>query len=131
MIRSLVRAGLPFLLLLFGLCASAAGQGQELNRPPDPSARRMVERAIILAESDSPQAALTLLRKARFISPNYLRAHVEYVNIKANYLGRYDNAEAEYDSVIRRFPESPIYLLAWHFNPRGAAVGAAEGGLEL
>lgn len=95
MIRSLVRACLSLLLLLCGLRASAAGQRRELNQPPHPSARRLVERAVALAESDRPRAALTLLDKARSISQNYLRAHIEYINVKANYLARYDDAEAE------------------------------------
>lgn len=125
MTPSFVRACLPLLLVLCGLRASAAGQGRELNQPPHPSARRLVERAVALAESDRPRAAITLLNKARSISPNYLRAHVKYINVKANYLGRYDDAEAEYGSLIRRFPDRPVYLLAWHFNPRGAAGRSA------
>ena len=125
MTHSLVRACLPLLLLLFGLRASAAGQGQELNRPSHPSARRLVERAVTLAESDRPRAALTLLSQSRSISPNYLRAQVEYINVKANYLGRYDDAEAEYISLIKRFPDHPIYLMAWHFNPHGEAGRSA------
>lgn len=96
-----------------------------MSQLPRPSARRLVERAVALAESDRPRAALSLLDKARSISPNYLRAHVEYINVKANYLGRYDGAAAEYGSLVKRFPNRPVYLLARHFSPRGEAGRSA------
>lgn len=89
------------ILLVAGLVVPALGQGQELNTPPDPAAIELVKRAVLLAESDRPASALAAIKKALSISPNYLRAHIEYRNIKTNFLDRYDEVETEYQSLIR------------------------------
>jgi len=108
------------LVLIFGSKLEAQDKGQHLNQPPPPAARELVKRAVVLAESDKPWAAIAALRKALSLSPNYLPAHVEYGNVKANYLNRSDEVEAEYRSLIGRFPRNPVYHMAFYFRFTGA-----------
>jgi thiol-disulfide isomerase/thioredoxin len=107
------------LLLLISLVAPIFGQGQDLNLPPRPAAKQLVEQAVVRAELDRPREAILFLQKALSISPNYFRAHLEYRYIKTNYLDRYDEVEAEYHSLIRRFPTNPVFLLAENYRSRG------------
>src|SRR5688500_12537475 len=96
-----------FALLILGSNVHALDKGGHLNQPPPPPVRELVRRAVLLAESDKPWAALAALKKALARSPHYLRAHVEYGNVKANFLGRSDEVEAEYRSLTKRFPHNP------------------------
>jgi hypothetical protein len=82
-------------LLMIGWNLQAQDKGQRLNQPPTPAARDLVKQAVVLAESDKPLAALAALKKARSLSPNYLQAHVEYRNVKANFLNRSDEVDEE------------------------------------
>ena len=108
------------LVLIFGSKLEAQDKGQHLNQPPPPAARELVKRAVLLAESDKPWAAIAALKKALSLAPNYLQAHIEYGNVKANYLNRSDEVEAEYRSLIRRFPRNPVYHMAFYFRFTGA-----------
>jgi thiol-disulfide isomerase/thioredoxin len=105
------------------VCANAyaltKNDGSELNQPPPPAAVGLVKRAVILAESDKPLAAIAALRKAMALAPNYLQAHIEYRNVKANFLNRQDEVDAEYQALIKRFPRNPVYLMAVNYRPNG------------
>lgn len=108
-----------FSLLILSSGVQAIDNGRQLNEPPSFATRELVKRAVILAESDKPWAAIAAIKKAISLSPNYLPAHVEYGNIKADYLGRSDQVEAEYRSLIKRFPRNPVYLMALYFQTKG------------
>ncbi len=73
----------------------------------------------MLAEADKPFAALAAVKRARALSPDYLRAHIEYINIKSNFLGRYDDVQEEYESLIRRHPKNAVYLMAIYYRSNG------------
>jgi peroxiredoxin/tetratricopeptide (TPR) repeat protein len=105
-------------LLISAATASVLAQGSELNQPA-PRAAQLVRQAIVLAEADKPLAALVAVRRARLISPNYLRAHIAYREIKTNYLDQYDAVEAEYGSLLRRFPNNAVYLMALNYRANG------------
>jgi thiol-disulfide isomerase/thioredoxin len=109
-----------FSLLILGSNVRAHDKGQHLNQPPPPAVRELVKRAVVLAESDKAWAAIAALKKALALAPDYLPAHVEYRNVKANFLGRSDEVEAEYRSLIKRFPRNPVYLMALYFDSNGA-----------
>ena len=106
-------------LLILNSGALAVDKGRHLNEPPPLATRELVKRAVILAESDKPWAAIAALKKAISVSPNYLPAHVEYGNINADYLARSDHVEAEYRSLVKRFPDNPVYLMALYFQTKG------------
>jgi thiol-disulfide isomerase/thioredoxin/tetratricopeptide (TPR) repeat protein len=118
--RKAVWSFVLLLVLVFGSKLEAQDKGQHLNQPPSPAARELVKRAVLLAESDKPWAAIAALKKALSLAPNYLQAHIEYGNVKANYLNRADEVEAEYRSLVRRFPRDPVYLMAFYFRSNGA-----------
>jgi len=101
------------------LSRPALGQGQDLNEPPPLAVRQLIENAVNLAESDRPRVAVALLKRALSISPNNFRAHVEYRNIKANFLDRYDEVETEYQSLIKRNPANPVYPMAVYYRSKG------------
>lgn len=108
-----------FSLLILNSSVQAIDNGRQLNEPPSFATRELIKRAVILAESDKPWAAIAALKKAISLSPNYLPAHLEYGNIKADYLGRSDQVEAEYRSLVKRFPRNPVYLMALYFQTEG------------
>ena len=108
-----------FSLLILSSGVPAIDNGRQLNEPPPLTTRALVKRAIILAESDKPWAAIAALKQAISVSPNYLPAHVEYANINSDYLARSDQVETEYRSLIKRFPRNPVYLMALYFHTRG------------
>jgi cytochrome c biogenesis protein CcmG, thiol:disulfide interchange protein DsbE len=97
----------------------ALSKGQELNAAPAPAAKELVKRAVLLAESDRALEAIALVKRALSISPDYLRAHIEYINIKSNFLGRYDEVEKEYENLIRRHPQNAVYLMAVYYRSNG------------
>lgn len=107
------------LLFIASQCVLAISNGEELNVPAAPAARELVKRAVILAEADKPREAVASLRRALSISPDYLRAHIEYINIKTNFLGRYDEVQQEYEVLLQRHPRNPVYLMAVNYSSNG------------
>lgn len=101
-----------FMYLLLTGSVFAFDNGEKLNRPPSNAVRQLVKQAVALAESDQLKAALVAIKKALALSPNNLRAHLEYQNIKANYLDLLDEVNEEYQSLIRKNPDNPVYLMA-------------------
>ena len=99
-------------LFTFTCEARAADRGRALNTPPPASVRALVRRAVLLAESDRLRAALLAARQAVKAAPDYLPAHVQYRDIMTTFLGRRDEVEQEYQSLIRRHPDNPVYLMA-------------------
>jgi len=107
------------LLLIARLNTAALDKRQQLNIPPKREVQALVNQAVSLAEADKPWAAIAAIRKALSISPDYLRAHIEYRNIKVNFLGRYDEVENEYNNLIRQHPNNPVYLMAVYYHSNG------------
>lgn len=117
--RPLSRLHSLTLLLSLSATVYAADKGQRLNQPPPLVVRELVKRAVILAEADKPWTAIALLKKALSQSPNYLQAHIEYRNVKANFLDHQDEVDAEYRSLIKRFPGNAVYLMALYYGTNG------------
>src|SRR6185503_15690747 len=101
----------------------ARGVGVCPVQSPDPLAegndRELVRRAVELAERGKPEEGIALLKKVIARSPNYLQARIQYVRIKTYYLSRYDEVRAEYDSLISRDPNNPVYTMS-------LAIGASR-----
>ncbi len=117
--KKIVCATIVILLLIPASNAFAIDRGEHLNVPPPPAARELVKRAILQAQSDKPLTAITTLRRALSFAPNYLQAHIEYANVKSDYLNRSDEVDAEYLYLIRRFPHNPVYQMAFYFRFTG------------
>ena len=114
---------LPMAIILsssaLGEGQSLVDKGQGLNAPPSDEVRALVKRGVELAEDDRLDEAVASLKKALSLSPNYLRAHIEYRNIKENFLGHFDEVETEYASLLSREPDNPVYLMAIYYLSSG------------
>jgi thiol-disulfide isomerase/thioredoxin len=85
---------------------------KKLNAPIPKTAQALVLRAVDLAGRDRTAEAIAALRKATAIAPNYVNAHAEYIQIKSNFLGRYDEARREYEELMKKEPNNPVYPMA-------------------
>src|SRR4051794_23487670 len=72
----------------------------------------LVRRGIELRERDQPAKALDVFREAIAREPRNLRAHAEYVRTKAYDLERFDEVKAEYEALMRKDPDNPVYPIA-------------------
>jgi len=114
-----------FLALFLGAFGGAQGQvlidkGQSLNEQPPAVVLDLVARGIELTEGDRLDEAVAALKKAISLAPRYLRAHIEYRNVKGNYLGHLDDLKAEYESLIEKEPDNPVYLMAVYYLSNGS-----------
>jgi peroxiredoxin/Tfp pilus assembly protein PilF len=100
------------LCLLFSFRGYAYQKGESLNVQPSESVRRMVRDAVELAERDKTSEALKVLKKAISLAPNYLQAHSEYIRIRTYFLEQYDEVKSEYDGLIEKEPDNPVYPMA-------------------
>ncbi len=85
---------------------------KKLNAPVPLAAKTLVLRSVDSADRDRPAEAVAALRKAIVLAPNYVNAHAEYIQIKSNYLGRYDEARKEYEDLMKKEPDNPVYPMA-------------------
>lgn len=92
--------------------AQSSGSAQNLNTPASAAAQELVRRAGELAKGDRPKEAVAALKQAVSIAPHYLRAHLEYIRIKIYHLDQYDEVRAEYNSLLAKEPDDPVYLTA-------------------
>jgi len=97
---------------LFGFRVDAYQKGESLNAPPPESIRKMVKDAVELAEREKTSEALRILKKAISRAPQYLQAHAEYIRIRAYFLEQYDEVRSEYDRLIIKEPDNPVYPMA-------------------
>jgi thiol-disulfide isomerase/thioredoxin len=95
-------------------------KGQSLNEPPPDEARALMMRGVELAQNDRLDESVATLKKALSLAPNYLRAHIEYRNIRENFLGQIDEVEAEYGRLMKREPDNPVYLMAVYYRSNGS-----------
>jgi thiol-disulfide isomerase/thioredoxin len=92
--------------------AYANVQKKDLNAPVPQKARELTAESLHLAERDRFAEAAAALQKAIAIAPNYVNAHAEYIQLKANFLNAYDEARSEYEALMKKEPGNPVYPLA-------------------
>src|SRR6202795_4022431 len=92
--------------------AQTADGGRGLDNPPPKAALDVVKHAVGLAGQDRVTEAIATIRKAIAIAPDYLDAHQEYLRLRIQFLGKVDEALAEYQSLIARDPFNPVYPAA-------------------
>jgi peroxiredoxin/Flp pilus assembly protein TadD len=109
MLRRLWLLGLTCILFHPAL---AADKGESLNKPIPEDARQSFARGLKLERSDRYEEALAEFKKAIEIAPNYLRARAEYVMADSYNLGREAQVRAEYEALMSKEPENPIYPMA-------------------
>lgn len=100
------------ILSVLTIFSQTSNKGQELNVPPPESVRKMVKQAIELAECDQAEKAIATFKKAISLAPNYLKAHSEYIRVKTYLLENYDEVRAEYESLMAKEPDNPVYPMA-------------------
>ena len=93
------------------LAAQTSDQRNGLNKPIPPAARQLALRGVELAAHDRAAAGIVLLKKAFALAPNYVWAHHKYVQVRTFNQGQYDDVRAEYDRLMAKEPDNPIYPL--------------------
>lgn len=107
-----------FVLFAFNvLCLQLSGQNfgtkqKDINTAVPVSALRLVKRAVELADQGKALNSVALLKKAMSIAPDYLEAHTNYIRIKTLYLDEYDEMRREYEALLRKELDNPVYLMA-------------------
>ncbi len=100
------------LLLLIGAVIDAASQGNEFNKAIPELARQALKRADKLAEQEKFVEALAECKKAIAKAPNFVQAHVKYINLKSYFLEKPDEVKAEYETLTAKNPDSAVYPAA-------------------
>lgn len=85
---------------------------KKLKAPVPETAKTLLRRGVDLADRDRAFEAVAALRKAIVLAPNYVNAHAEYIQVKSNHLGRYDEARKEYEDLMKKEPNNPVYPMA-------------------
>jgi thiol-disulfide isomerase/thioredoxin len=93
------------------ITAQTADRKQDLNRPIPMAARRLAIRGTELVDQDAVRDGVVLLKRAISLAPNYIWAHQQYFAARAYHQGEYDAVRAEYDRLMAREPNNPIYPL--------------------
>lgn len=65
-----------------------------------------------LVERDRFTQATLALKRAIAIAPNYVNAHAEYVRLQADFLDRSDLVRNEYETLMRKEPDNPVYPMS-------------------
>jgi peroxiredoxin len=129
MLKRLWLSGLTCILLQ-AAPALAADQGESLNKPISEDARQSFARGLRLERSDRYAEALVEFKKAFQISPNYLRARVEYVMAESYDQGREAQVRAEYEALMVKEPENPVYPMTLALGQPFAPAEAKRAWLE-
>ncbi|MGH9837063.1 MAG: hypothetical protein ACRD9Y_28885 [Blastocatellia bacterium] len=113
---SIIKAFLMVVLLICALTPGAGAQNTDwarrLDTPPPKAARALVERGVDLAGRDRIDEAIAALKKAIAAAPNFLEAHREYIRVKAYFKGKKDEVKAEYEALMAKEPDNPVYPMA-------------------
>lgn len=106
------------LLFLFANVSIIYGTqtGEELNKPVPQAAWQSFKRANALAERENFAQSLSELKKVIATAPHFLPAHIKYINVKAYFLGQFNETKSEYEALSGKNPSNPIY-------PAALAVG--------
>jgi peroxiredoxin/Tfp pilus assembly protein PilF len=111
-----MRACLMALWVLCALALSISAQtsdgGRRFDAPPPKAARDLVKRGVQLAGQDRVDEAIAAVKKATAIAPNYLEAHLVYLRLKVDFQGKVDEVRSEYESLMAKEPDNPIYPTA-------------------
>ncbi|HEX8197424.1 MAG TPA: redoxin domain-containing protein [Pyrinomonadaceae bacterium] len=99
-------------VLMTGFEVFAEAGKKDLNAPVPQKARELTAQSVFLAERDRFTESVAALQKAIAIAPNYVNAHAEYIQLKANFLNRYDVVRKEYEDLMMREPQNPVYPMA-------------------
>lgn len=99
-------------VLLTGLATFAQSVEKDLSAPVSQTARKLVATAIESEKRDRLTEAAAALKRATAIAPNYVNAHAEYIRLKANFLNRYDDVRKEYEDLMKKEPNNPVYPMA-------------------
>ena len=127
MFSSLRLLGLTCLLLNTVL---AADKGESLNKPIPEDARQSFAHGLQLERSDKYEEALAEFKKACEIAPNYLPARAEYVSTGSYNLGREAQVRAEFEALMTKEPENPVYPMALELGQPFAPTEAKRAWLE-
>jgi len=107
---------LTLLYCVFSLLSASDAFGDDkwkrLNDPPPEAVKLMVAEAINLAEDDKFEESIAKFKQAIADAPNYARAHLEYFYIRSFFLGQFAEVQKEYQQLLSRYPDHPIYLMA-------------------
>jgi thiol-disulfide isomerase/thioredoxin len=106
-------------ILLFGFiffASNGSAQNEEKNafvKPIPPKARELLKSGRKLAiEQDKISEGLARIKEAINVAPNFVTAHSEYIRIKSYWLDKQAEAQAEYEALIKKQPDNPVYPLA-------------------
>ncbi len=99
-------------VLLTGFDVFAQTVKKDLSKPVPQAAQNLVADALEMAKRDRLPEAVAALKKAIAIAPDYVNAHAEYIQLKSNFLNRYDEARREYEDLIKKEPVNPVYPMA-------------------
>jgi len=108
-------------ILTLSVSAQTSDGGRRFDAPPPKAALDLVKQGVELAGLDRFDEALTTLNKAIAVAPNYVEAHREYLRIKSDFQGKVDEAKAEYEALIAKEPDNPVY-------PMAMALGLSRSG---
>jgi peroxiredoxin len=100
------------LLLTLSVSAQTNDGGRRFDAAPPKAALDLVKRALDLAERDRVAEAIVNLKRAIAIAPSFLEAHRQYVRMKADFQGKIDEVTAEYESLMTKQPDNPVYPMA-------------------
>lgn len=106
-----LKTGLLFLLLIT-LAIEAASQSADFNKPIPDSARQIFKRAGKLEEQEKFAEAIAEYKKAIAKAPNYVQAHIRYINLKSYFLEQSDAVKTEYATLTAKNPANPVYPAA-------------------
>lgn len=106
-------------VLTMGAAAQTADLGRHFDAPPPKAARDLVKRGMDLAGRDSIDEAIATLKKAIVAAPNFLEAHRAYLRIKVSFQGKTDEAKTEYETLLAKEPDNPVYPTALALEIRG------------
>lgn len=116
-LRFFVGSVLNFVSLIF-LTAGVFGQNavagkRTLDEPIPQKAQILLARGVNLVErQDKVEQGLAQIKSAITLAPNFVKAHGEYVRLKSYWLNQALETQTEYENLMRREPDNPVYPLA-------------------
>lgn len=99
-------------LLVTVSVTDAVSQSNGLYKPIPHTARQTFKLANDLAEQEKFAESAAALKKTIADAPQFLQAHIKYINLRAYFMGQQTEVKAEYENLIKRNPANPIYPTA-------------------
>jgi peroxiredoxin/tetratricopeptide (TPR) repeat protein len=118
------------LILSKRMPALATDKGESLNAPIPEAARQSFARGLKLERSDRYAEALVEFKKAFELAPNYLGARAEYITAESYDQGREAQVRAEYQALMVKEPDNPVYPMALALGQQFAPAEAKRAWLE-